>query len=311
MKCVTAIISILALNAGALPASGQGIGRELVRERLKRVLEQQAPSGRYSAPSPRKVIGDLEKYDIAGLDVAVWEPRQRAGCVPLVLFSHGFHGRNTQSAVLARAMADAGYLVMAPNHRDANSKYVPPPIPFKKPELWSESTFKDRGADITNLLEALRQDRHWSERIDWTKVALCGHSLGGYTCLALAGAWPSWKLQGIKAVLALSPYARPFLSHGNLKRLGIPVMYQGGSRDILITPHLRKPLGAFDQTSSPAYLVDFVGASHFAWTILNRDQRQQQLINRYCVAFLDRYVKGNPDADPGAKLAGVLEVKTK
>ena len=32
---------------------------------------------------------------------------------------------------------------------------------------------------------------------------LAGHSLGGYTVLALAGAWPSWKLANVRAVLAL------------------------------------------------------------------------------------------------------------
>src|SRR5262249_45712827 len=165
--------------------------------------------------------------------------------------------------------------------------------------------------DICRLLEALHKDPVWSARIDWTRVALCGHSLGGYTCLALAGAWPAWKLPGIKAVLALSPYLSPFLLKGTLRNLGMPVMYQGGTRDVFISPHLRKSLGAYEQTSSPAYLVEFVGASHFAWTNLNKDEHQQELIVHYCLAFLDRYVKGDPRANPGAKLKGVFEVRAK
>ena len=36
-----------------------------------------------------------------------------------LVFSHGFHGCATQSTFLMQAFADAGYIVFAPNHRDA------------------------------------------------------------------------------------------------------------------------------------------------------------------------------------------------
>jgi predicted dienelactone hydrolase len=61
------------------------------------------------------------------------------------------------------------------------------------------------------LIDALRNDARWKDRIEWSRVALAGHSLGGYTVLGLAGGWASWKLPSIKAVLAMSPYCDPFL----------------------------------------------------------------------------------------------------
>src|SRR5437868_5359285 len=70
---------------------------------------------------------------LAGVDVAVWKPQ--ASCRrPLVIFSHGYHGSNLQSKFLMRALADDGYLVVAPNHKDS-MRYgdVPPQKPFGKP----------------------------------------------------------------------------------------------------------------------------------------------------------------------------------
>src|SRR5579872_3176388 len=57
---------------------------------------------------------------IAGRDVAVWKPEGAAPAsgYPLILFSHGYTGCNTQSVFLMRALAHAGYLVLAPNHKD-------------------------------------------------------------------------------------------------------------------------------------------------------------------------------------------------
>src|SRR5437773_2068602 len=58
---------------------------------------------------------------IAKRDVAIWKPTGTApaGGFPVILFSHGFGGCNTQSTFLMEALAHAGYLVLAPNHQDA------------------------------------------------------------------------------------------------------------------------------------------------------------------------------------------------
>jgi hypothetical protein len=77
-------------------------------------------------------------------------------------------------------------------------------------------------------------------------------------------------------------------------------MYQGGTLDIGITPYVRRPGGAYDLTSSPKYFVEFAGAGHFAWT--NVDKSQIPAINRYSLAFFDRYLKGTISPDPLAHL---------
>jgi pimeloyl-ACP methyl ester carboxylesterase len=80
---------------------------------------------------------------------------------------------------------------------------VRPEESFRDAASWTDKTYRDRRDDISKLVEALRHDSRWSNQIDWPRVALAGHSLGGYTVLGLAGGWLSWRLPNIKAVLAL------------------------------------------------------------------------------------------------------------
>jgi predicted dienelactone hydrolase len=252
-----------------------------------------------------------ETHQIAGLRVSLWKPSSGSPA-PLVVFSHGFHGCGTQSTFLTDALARAGYLIVAPNHKDASCDAqgrggAGAEEPFRDPEAWSAETYKDRADDVTRLVAALREDPAWSRQIDWSRVGLAGHSLGGYTVLGLAGGWPAWKLAPVKAVLALSPYCMPFVVKGNLEGARIPIMYQGGTRDLGITPAAKNR--CFRETSSPAYFVEFTGAGHFAWTDLT-DSRHE-LIEHYSIAFFDKHLKGSATADPARKRTGVRDLKVK
>ena len=296
LALVAALLGTLAL----VPASAQDSGR---RGALTERLRARSGGGRGKGS---------ESATIAGLTVAIWRPAASGGRTPLVIFSHGFHGTNTQSSFLMRALANAGYLVVAPNHRDAGGAgglRERPEMGFGKPDDWTASIYKDRADDITSLVRALKADAKWSASIDWSQLALAGHSLGGYTVLGLAGAWSSWKLPEVKAVLALSPYASPFINSHTLGALAVPVMYQGGTRDIGISPFIGKGGGAYDQTASPAYYVEFESAGHLAWTDLVPTSHSS--IEYYSVAFLNRYVRGDRSADPARRLGDVVRLSSK
>ncbi|HEY9712122.1 MAG TPA: hypothetical protein V6C72_01555, partial [Chroococcales cyanobacterium] len=255
--------------------------------------------------------GSTQKTKIAGLSVAVWKPTKPGvhAPYPTVIFSHGFHGSCTQSKFLMKALAAAGYLVISPNHKDAmgihGSFQARPELPFRKVDQWSDSTFKYRHDDIVNLIQGLKESPQWKSQIDWSRLGLAGHSLGGYTVLGLAGAWPSWKIPGVKAILALSPYCAPFSYTHSLGTLNIPVMYQGGTRDFGITPTVKKPGGAYEQTGSPAYFVEFDKMGHFAWSDFNHSKPLQDLIDHYAVAFFNKYVLGEASTTLVEKLPGV------
>lgn len=256
-----------------------------------------------------------EQYQIAGLDVAVWQPSSYpAQGAPLVVFSHGFHGVNTQSISLMKALASEGYLVVSPNHKDAMGSgraFYKPEENLGNPASWNDQTHVDRHKDVVNLLKELKSNPKWRGKIDWSKLVLAGHSLGGYTAMGCAGAWKTWTVPDVKAVLAISPYCQPFAKHKTLAQLHPPLMYLSGTRDIGILPFIKRPGGAFDQAGSPTYLVVFDKASHFAFTNFNRNSEQNNLINHYCTAFLNKFVLGDAEAKPDVKLDGVTELDVK
>jgi pimeloyl-ACP methyl ester carboxylesterase len=101
-------------------------------------------------------------------------------------------------------------------------------------------------------------------------MALVGHSLGGYTVLGLAGAWSGWGMDGIAAVVALAPFVQPFSRGGKPAGIGVPVLYQVGDKDGLVTPAFEE-MGFYAATPAPACRITYRGAGHLAWTDLQSD----------------------------------------
>lgn len=243
----------------------------------------------------RVLAADEVATAIGGIDAVVWTASTAsADEQPVVVFSHAMYMCPTQSRYLMRALADAGYLVIAPRHSDSNCTLsIPGFNRFGwKPSLWwSEHDYRDRAQDITRLVEALPHDERFRGRADIGRLALAGHSLGGYTVLGLGGAWPSWKLPGVRAILALTPYALPFQRSEGLRKLSAPVMYQTGRLDPVFT--LPIELSGYEQSPAPKYFVEFSTALHLAWTDLGFGDRDS--IVRYALAFFDRYVRDAPE----------------
>ncbi len=264
--------------------------------------------------APQGQIGDQRqapkclKCKIGGLHVAVWKPAGQ-GKSPLVIFSHGSGGKNTKSRFITEALARSGYLVIAPNHRDSTLTGISlrPDFTFKRASKWDDKMYEARRTDIVNLLAALHGDQDWDSQIDWSRLGLCGHSLGGYTVLGLCGAWPSWKIDGVKAVLGFSPYCQPFVLNGKLGDMAVPAMYQGGTKDSITQSVVCKG-GAFDQTSPPAYFVEFDRAGHLAWTNFKHNKKQltayQLLLTRFSLTAILRPMLTShemPDSIPSSK----------
>lgn len=253
-----------------------------------------------------------QTFNLSGLQVTAWTPDHPAGREPVLIFSHGLHGCDVQSRFLTRALAAAGYLVFAPNHRDASCHGGTTPwfegteLAFLHPDQWTESSYRNRANDIRKLIAGLYDDPRFRDRADWSRLGLVGHSLGGYTVLGLAGAWPGWKLPGVRAVLALAPYSLPFDVHQTLHALDAPVMYQCGQNDFAITPTVSAPQGSYDQSPQPKYYVEFANAGHFAWT--DGDDTDHRAIVAYALAFLNHYLRGQP-AEPLLTHAGAEVVR--
>ena len=196
-----------------------------------------------------------------------------------------------------------------------NAVYVLPNTPEAREDLeWVGKEVEGDGgtavvceaAMLDGISDADLESR-FRERADVGRLALVGHSLGGYTVLGLGGAWPSWWLPEVKAIVALSPYALPYYRSDGLARLKAPVMYQTGSLDAAFS--LGTWDGGYGPSPAPKFLVEIDGAAHLAWTDFGRTGREA--IVGHAIAFLDHYTKGAP-AGPAlkSKLPGVASFRS-
>ena len=106
----------------------------------------------------------------------------------LILLSHGNAGTELGHSVLAQALARNGYLVAALRHPGDN--WQDRSLLEKSPERY----FDERPRQASRVIDAILADPAWKARIaadsQGPLVGALGHSAGGYTVLALAGARP-------------------------------------------------------------------------------------------------------------------------
>ena len=106
----------------------------------------------------------------------------------LILLSHGIGGSELGHSVLAQALARNGYLVAALRHPGDN--WQDRSLIEKNPERY----FDERPLQASRVIDAILSNPAWKDRIatdsQGPRVGALGHSAGGYTVLALAGARP-------------------------------------------------------------------------------------------------------------------------
>ena len=106
----------------------------------------------------------------------------------LILLSHGNAGTELGHSVLAQALARNGYLVAALRHPGDN--WQDRSLLEKSPARY----FDERPRQASRVIDAILADPAWKSRIatdsQGPRVGALGHSAGGYTVLALAGAVP-------------------------------------------------------------------------------------------------------------------------
>jgi predicted dienelactone hydrolase len=106
----------------------------------------------------------------------------------LILLSHGIGGSELGHSVLAQALARNGYLVAALRHPGDN--WQDQSLIGRSPDRY----FDERPRQASRVIDAILADPAWKDRIatdsQGPRVGALGHSAGGYTVLALAGAKP-------------------------------------------------------------------------------------------------------------------------
>lgn len=97
---------------------------------------------------------------------------------PLVLLSHGMGGNWRNQLWLAKALVQQGYLVATVSHPGTTTGDI---------NSSTGSTLWERPRDLSRVLDFLTTSPKWAASVKTNQVAAVGHSLGGWTVMALGG----------------------------------------------------------------------------------------------------------------------------
>ncbi|CAK9890026.1 MULTISPECIES: alpha/beta hydrolase family protein [Pseudomonas] len=102
-----------------------------------------------------------------------------AGKHPLVVLSHGYRGNWSNQIWLASALAQKGYIVAAINHPGTTTHDR---SPAAAAQLWQ------RPVDVRRVIDRVTTQPEKYGLVANGRIAVVGHSLGGWTALEIAGA---------------------------------------------------------------------------------------------------------------------------
>lgn len=254
-----------------------------------------APEGPATGqPAAPAAVGTAQFTVTAAPDRALpaiaWYPAQQAGAgaqpilgrkLPVLAMSHGLGGRKEHAAYIAERAVAAGYLVVAVDHvNDGPQSAALRPV------------------DISKLLDRLAApggEPAWlADLADLDHVAVYGHSFGGYTGLALAGAKlgpnPEWTAlcaatpttlgcpapteqqmpavsmrdPRVDAVVAAAPAGFFQFGRAGTAATAAPVVLIAAGRDRLTTAkEYVRPL--FDHMKQPRWYFELEQANHFTF----------------------------------------------
>jgi predicted dienelactone hydrolase len=186
-------------------------------------------------------------------------PVSNAGPRPLIVFSHGSGGLAIQSIKLMEHLASHGFVVVAPSHTGNTQADITGGTAVSLTQA-----LLDRSPDVSFVIDHMTERSADSldsffGRIDAQKIGVAGHSLGGFTALAMASGYGAIPPDPrVKAILPIAPSAS-YLSDAELAGISVPTLLLTGTLDSLLSEQIRV-FGLIDRVDR--YRVDVIGATH-------------------------------------------------
>ncbi len=221
---------------------------------------------------------------------------------PLVVISHGFGADRRFLGYLAHHLASYGLTVVALEHPASNVTWLTSASLDRPNNILPASEFVDRPKDVSFVLDRLSRLDRFSDmlrdKFNTKQVALIGHSLGGYTALALAGAPLSLKSlrqfcddpnpmtfspadllqcnaadlpndvvklkdERIVEAIVLNPIIGRLFNEASLAQVTIPLLMLAATEDA-ITPAVSQQFLPFTKLKHKKLLLTAIGASHLS-----------------------------------------------
>ncbi|MBL1210883.1 chlorophyllase/cutinase-like alpha/beta fold protein, partial [Geminocystis sp. GBBB08] len=230
--------------------------------------------------------------------VDVYVPQKVTGNIPVVVFSHGLSSRPEDYSEGMNHLASYGYLVAAPQHIGSDIIYLQEMFEGYHKNIFDRDEFINRPKDISFVIDELerRNQKEFQGKLNLKNVGISGHSFGGYTVLAIAGATIDFDYlqkacdttyQGLNvalllqcralelpkqdyqfrdprvtSVLAGNPVNRFIFGEKGISKISIPVLMVSGSNDPAAPPVFEQALPFTWLTVPNKYLALIEGQAH-------------------------------------------------
>lgn len=236
-------------------------------------------------------------------NVDVYTPQNITKPAPVVVISHGWGSSTGNFRYLAEHLASYGFGVVVPEHIGSDNAYQQALLEGRIGRDLNPSEFLNRPQDIKYVLDEIAKrvanDPVLAQKIDMNNIGIIGHSFGGYTSLAIAGAplnmdrlhqecpkaEPTFNLSKIlqcrasyvpltgqtdvsdsrvKAAIAINPITSYLFGPEGLGKITIPTMLISGNHDIA-APALQEQIHPFIwEQNTDKYLALFINGTHFS-----------------------------------------------
>jgi predicted dienelactone hydrolase len=237
--------------------------------------------------------------------VDVYVPQSDGGKMSVVVFSHGLASRPEDYGQALERLASYGFLVAAPQHPGSDSIWAKEVLEGYHRDAFDLNDFINRPKDISFVIDELerRNATQFQNSLDLQNVGMGGHSFGGYTALAIAGAeidfehlkqdcdrpysgvnvglllecraldlpqqTYNFRDNRVKAVFAGNPVNRGIFGPKGLGKITIPIMLGSGSYDPAAPPALEQAASFTWLGSSQKYWAMVEGQAHVNFSELD------------------------------------------